>query len=177
MSRHRGDEWEAVLDTQHEVYRFHGLAEAVRLYPPHKQIRRLRGAQAVVVFTGKGPVDYLVTTRGETFHLDAKDCATDRWPFDKLEEHQADYLDRVSAMSSTHIGGIALRLGIEASPRAWFVPWMTLRAPWRRWASREGRAKAGEAGIGLDWLAGNAIPMRGGADWLGGAIAFTRSVR
>lgn len=177
VSGHRGDDWEAVLDTQHDVYRFHGTAEAVRLYAPHKQIRRLKGAQAVVVFTGKGPVDYLVSTRAESYHIDAKDCAGDRWPLARLEEHQADYLDRVSALSASHIGGIALRLGIEAAPRAWFVPWLTLRGPWRRWFSNPGRARAGEGSVGLDWLARNAIPMRGGSDWLTAAIAFSRGMR
>lgn len=169
----RGDAWEAVLDGRHEVYARMGQAQAVRAYPPHKQIRRLKGAQAVVVFTGKGPVDYIVATTSTTYHLDAKDCAGLIFPLANLEEHQATHLDRVTALRDDHVGGILLRLGIEASPRAWFVPWRPgLRQRWHDWHGAEGRAKPGTASLSLPWLASNAIPIRDGSDWLAGVARF-----
>jgi penicillin-binding protein-related factor A (putative recombinase) len=173
VSGHRGDDWEAVLDARHDHYGRLGLAVAVRAYAPHKQIRRLKGAQAVVVFTGKGPVDYVIATRSVTFHLDAKDCAALAWPLAKLEDHQARHLDAVTSLRSDHVGGILLRLGIEASPRQWFVPWRPgLRERWHAWNDAPGRAKPGTASIALPWLAANAIPMRDGTDWLSGVRTF-----
>ncbi len=178
MSGHRGDAWEALLDARHEHYQRMGRAVAVRAYAPHKQIRRLKGAQAVVVFTGKGPVDYVISTTSTSYHVDAKDCADVKWPLANLDQHQADHLDAVTSLRDDHIGGILLRLGVEASPRAWFVPWRPgLRQRWHDWSSAPGRAKAGTASLSLPWLASNAIPMRDGTDWLSAVLAFSGATK
>lgn len=178
MSGHRGDDWENKLDTRHDLYARLGQAVAVRAFAPHRQIRRLSGAQAVVVFTGKGPVDYVIATKSTTYHLDAKDCADVSWPLSKLDDHQAAHLDAVTSLRSDHVGGILLRLGIEASPRAWFVPWRPgLRDRWYAWHDATGRAKPGTASLSLPWLAANAIPMRDGTDWLSAVGTFFGATR
>jgi penicillin-binding protein-related factor A (putative recombinase) len=171
-----GKAWESILDEQHVEYLRARSAIAIRLYPPHRQLRRNTDGSALVRYTEPGPCDYIASTRGETFYLDAKDTEADEMSLAMVKDHQAAKLSEMEAMNASNIGGILLRLGITAAPRHWFVPWMSLRGPWTRW-NTTARVKPGENRVGLDWLARNAIPMRGGSDWLSAAIQFSRGTR
>ena len=168
-----GKAWESILDEEHYRYLKERRAIVLRLYPPHLQLRRNTDGSALVRYTEPGPCDYIASTPGETFYLDAKDTEKDEFPFPMLAVHQAAKLTEMEAMNASNIGGILLRLGITAAHRHWFVPWMTLAGPWRHW-STTARVKAGENRVGLDWLARNAIRIYGGSDWLTAATTFTR---
>ena len=172
-----GKEWEALLDVEHTRYHHTGRAVVIRLYPPHRQIRRNADGSALVRYTEPGPCDYIASTAGETYYLDAKDTRENRLPFSMLADHQAKKLDEMERVSASNVGGLLLRLGIESAPRQWFVPWMCLGPRWWTWQRNPARAKPGEAAVGLEWLARNAIPMRGGSDWLTAAIQFSRGGR
>ena len=171
-----GKAWEAILDEEHYRYLKDRRAIVLRLYPPHRQLRRNTDGSALVRYTEPGPCDYIASTPGETFYLDAKDTEADELGLAMVKDHQAAKLTEMEAMNASNIGGILLRLGITAAHRHWFVPWMTLAGPWRHW-STTARVKAGENRVGLDWLARNAIRIYGGSDWLTAATTFTRGIR
>lgn len=171
-----GKAWESILDEEHYRYGRENRAIVIRLYPPHRQLRRNTDGSALVRYTEPGPCDYIASTAGETFYLDAKDTESDELGLVLVKEHQAAKLTEMEAMNASNIGGIILRLGITAAHRHWFVPWMTLRGPWQHWNTTT-RVKAGENRVGLDWLARNAIRIHGGSDWLTAAVTFTRGLR
>lgn len=171
-----GKAWESILDEEHYRYHKDGRAIVIRLYPPHRQLRRNPDGSALVRYTEPGPCDYIASTGAETFYLDAKDTEDDAMALAMVKDHQAAKLTEMGALNASNIGGILLRLGVTAAPRHWFVPWATLARPWTHWHTTA-RVKAGENRVGLDWLARNAIPMRGGSDWLSAAIAFSRGAK
>jgi len=166
----RGKAWEAVLDEWNARYRAEGRAVVHRTPPAIRVIGAKRGGLFRACFAGKGPPDYagviagwepstLGTSRAVCF--DAKDCAEPRWPYSKLEPHQAETFDAWVAA-----GGLAF-VALRLRGRGWVLSWSLLGPLWHAYTAREGKAKSGEAGIDPLDHEGRALPMPTLGDWLG----------
>ena len=132
----RGLEWERILEGHHERLQVTHRAVVFRTPPPVVLTGRLRGGAYRAVMTAKGPPDYvgIVQVNGTTisFAMEAKDCASDRWPFAKLHEHQA------KALSMWESAGGAAIVAIRhcKTDTFWLLPWSAIKEKWYAWHYR-----------------------------------------
>lgn len=154
----RGAAWERELAAQHDAYRRDRRAALWQTAP-----RRDRHG----TYTARGPVDFLgVLADGRCAAIDAKEHAGKRWPLSALPDHQAADLEAVHLAGG--VAGVVLRLdGV-----AWWVPWVTLRLPWRAW--RVGEVARGGGSVDVAWLTECGARVSG-SDWLAVAVVECRS--
>jgi hypothetical protein len=186
----RGREWQDLLEALHTTYNRSGRAHVWTNPPPVKMLgqaqvlsyQATRGGRLVTVtgrafpavFDDDGPPDFLVLAGGVSMLLDAKQCAADRWPLDKLEIHQAEAFDR-----HVRAGGWAAVL-LRLEHRPYLLPWLRreeeddLRARW--WAHHKGKAERGWAALGHEQCRVIGVALRS-VDWLGEAVAAVRALK
>ena len=125
----RGKVWEQLLEMHHARYERQGRAVVLRTPPPMRILRALTGGQFVACYATEGPPDYMLLTGGLAVALEAKDCASDRWPLAKLHAHQARRLGLWEVQSG--FGAVLLRH--QPSDTQWVLPWKALGPVWWRW--------------------------------------------
>lgn len=153
MRGNRGKAWEARLDYQHSIYRAERRAVVFKTHPP----AAMRGGR--LVYTTKGPPDYVGRAGARPVCFDAKEAAGDRWSFSKLARHQAVALEAFS-LDPDALVGICLRL--KGPGLTWWVDWSALGPVWWTWKESKTREVAS---LDLVWLGIRGRPLRG-ADWL-----------
>jgi len=153
MRANRGKGWEARLDHQHYLYRASARAVVFKTHPP-AVIRAGR-----LVYTVKGPPDYIGRAGARPVCFEAKEHGGARWPFSKLARHQAMSLEAFS-MDPAALCGVCLRLTGDGS--AWWIDWSALGPVWWTWKEAKTREVAS---LDLVWLELKARRIAG-ADWL-----------
>lgn len=166
LARYNGRSFEGALDAQHKRYARSGVS-VVRLGPPVEPVKI--GARLLFRATGPGPVDYLAVAGAMDFVFDAKSTAKDYFPLNALPEHQARYLDEVTAAATDGhvVGGLVVRV---ADLGAWWLPWRALAPLWWAWF-RAPKAPRGTASLTLAQL--HEVGRRlDGVEWLSAASAM-----
>ena len=165
----RGKEWEARLDSQHELYQWRGIAYCQRNHPPIKVLGRWESTTFHACWAGAGPPDYTIVSAGVTFVADAKSCGGERWALSNVHEHQAEAM--TAANKAGAIGLILLwHHGVS---RCYALLWRDMDPLWRAWkrANELGRAPPGTASLAADGLAALACWSGRSWDWLPGVLA------
>jgi recombination protein U len=161
----RGMAFEAALEYQHNLYAARGVALLHKVPTPIAVGGRRTGGSHGGVWERAWPVkqsiaDYLgVWTErgGRALAVEAKEAAGLRWPFDRLPEHQREFLSEW-----TLAGGLALVvLRWTATDELWVLDWPTLRAAMSGSARSLRRADGspGAATAGTDYLGAYARAM------------------
>ncbi|ABB15312.1 prophage LambdaCh01, recombination protein U [Carboxydothermus hydrogenoformans Z-2901] len=119
-------------------------------------LRDSRGRIVTAKVEEKAAVDFLGTYRGRSLAFDAKHCAGERIRWDRVEDHQAQFLE-----DWTRDGGISFILVGFNMSRFFVVPWEFWRDGIFRWKYEEGPASISIKQMCPEWetrLGGRATP-------------------
>jgi recombination protein U len=124
----KGKALEQLIEIANRQYRSRGVAIIEKVPTEWLPIRDERGRIVTAKVTRKAIVDFVGTYRGAAIAFDAKECSGHRIRWDRVEPHQAEFLD-----DWTSAGGIAFVLvGFTATHQHLVVPWSRWRAGWER---------------------------------------------
>lgn len=125
----RGKRLENKLAVQHRAYENDGLMAVEKVHP---EARIIRGE---LIYTREGPPDYMgVFNGGVMFALEAKETATERWPFEKLADHQAKRLEMYALR-----GGQSFLVIDFRAHGPYLCRWPNLSETWWKWRSKESK--------------------------------------
>ena len=119
----RGSALEQLLEIQNATYRARGIAHIAKVPTPFG-LKRQGGAIVGAFPAQKSICDYVGCAGARAVGIEAKETATDRLAWDKIPEHQRDWLaayDRAGA-----IAGVVIMWSHRNE--IWAVPWRDIAA-------------------------------------------------
>jgi len=124
----RGRVLEQLVEIANRQYRARGVAVVHKVPTEWLPIRDRQGNVVSAKVTQKATVDFVGIYRCMAIAFDAKETAGHRIRWDRVEPHQAEFLD-----DWERAGGLAFILVEFTSTRQYFViPWSRWRAGWER---------------------------------------------
>lgn len=156
----RGRAFEELIELANRQYRSRGIATIHKVPTAWLPIRGHDGRIVTAKVEEKASPDFLGVYRGRGVAFDAKHTNTNRIRWDRVEDHQAEFLDQWETS-----GGISFVLVEFGDLVCYVVPWCEWREELDRWRRHGGQASAAEGellasgrvesgrGIPLDYLA------------------------
>lgn len=95
-TKNRGKYLETVIEASNRQYRQKGIA-VINKIPTPTQVKRKGKKLTGAWYTGKSTVDFIGIHDGTFIAFDAKECSEPRFAFDRLDDHQFDYLKSITA--------------------------------------------------------------------------------
>lgn len=132
----RGQPLEDLIILANRQYRAQGIAVVHKVPTAWIPLRDSQGRVVNAKVEEKAAVDFLGCYRGRPLAFDAKQCSDVRIRWDRVEEHQAEFLE-----DWVKDGGIGFVLvGFINIYRFFIVPWPTWREGLFNWEYRQGPA-------------------------------------
>lgn len=135
----RGRPFEELLKFVNERYQAQGVACVHKVPTEFLPIRNARGEVVSCKVEEKSCVDYLGRYRSVPVAIEAKHTEDSRIQFDRVEPHQADYMDDF-CKDPNAIGIVIVSFQMR---RFFAVPWPFWKAARDEWKARPGRQHAG----------------------------------
>ena len=142
----RGMGFEIAIEHSNRVYEHLGLALVNKRPTPMKIQSKTAGGRITGDLEKPSTVDFDGTLPGgRSIYFEAKQCKLpDRFPLDKLEQHQYDYLEKAHRFGS--IGFLLIEFTVHRT--VYLLPFKTLERYWHRW--KAGGGVRGTASIHKD---------------------------
>lgn len=156
----RGRPLEELIIMANHQYRAQRRAVIHKVPTAWIPLRDSRGRVVNAKVEEKAAVDFLGTYRGRSLAFDAKHCSGDRIRWDRLEDHQAQFLE-----DWTRDGGIGFVLVGFGMQRFFVVPWEVWRKGTLAWKYDGGQASISLKHMSHDWEVG--LGNRVALDYLG----------
>lgn len=115
----RGKTFESFIEYANQTYRKNGIAMIEKQYVEMLPIRNSQGKVVTCKIGEKSTVDFIGRYKSYPIAIEAKNSKTDAIRFDRVEPHQADYMDKFTAQPGT-IGLVLISFDLE---RFYAVPW------------------------------------------------------
>lgn len=142
----RGRPLEELIIMANRQYRAQGRAVIHKVPTAWIPLRDSRGRVVNAKVEEKAAVDFLGTYRGRSLAFDAKHCSGERIRWDRLEDHQAQFLE-----DWTRDGGIGFILVGFGMERFFVVPWTVWREGLLAWKYEGGQASISLKQMAPDW--------------------------
>ncbi|WP_422444333.1 Holliday junction resolvase RecU [Thermoanaerobacterium sp. DL9XJH110] len=144
----RGRPLEELIILANRQYRAQRRAVIHKVPTAWIPLRDGRGRVVNAKVEEKAAVDFLGTYRGHSLAFDAKHCSQDRIRWDRLEDHQAQFIE-----DWTRAGGIGFILVGFSMIRFFVVPWEYWREGILRWRYEKGPASISIKQMWPEWEA------------------------
>lgn len=156
----RGRALEELIKVSNAIYRSKAIATIHKVPTAWLPIRGNDGRIVTAKVDEKASPDFLGVYRGRGVAFDAKHTQSNRIRWDRVEDHQAEFLDNWEVS-----GGIAFVLVEFGDCVCYVVPWYEWREELDRWRQHGGQASVAEGellaggrvdsgrGVPLDYLA------------------------
>ncbi|MBR5285396.1 MAG: Holliday junction resolvase RecU [Clostridia bacterium] len=133
----RGKPFEDLLYYSHEAYQRSGIACVHKVPTEFIPLRNAYGQVVSVKVERKSCVDYLGRFRSVPVAVEAKHTEDDRIRWDRVEDHQAAYMDDFCADPSA-VGIVVVSFSLN---RFYAIPWAAWRAGREEWRQTPPRHK------------------------------------
>ena len=151
----RGKPLEELLENINRIYRQKGIATIHKVPTAWIPIRDRRGKIVTAKVDKKASPDFLGVYQGQAVAFDAKYTEGHRVRWDRLEQHQRDFLDAWDAA-----GGISFVLVGFTLQQIYVVPWEWWRRGYERRQAGKGMASFTARDLRPEWLVGvDRIPL------------------
>lgn len=150
MSRshaNRGQAFEDFLRFVHQRYQADGIACVHKVPTEFLPLRNAKGQVCSAKVEHKSCVDYLGRYKGIPVAIEAKHTEEKRIAFNRVEPHQAEYLDDWLKDPNA----IALVLVSFSLRRFYAVPWEFWKAALESWQTHKGKEKRTVTAYGWTW--------------------------
>jgi recombination protein U len=142
----RGRALEELIILANQQYRAQGIAVIHKVPTAWLPIRDNAGRIVSAKVEEKAAVDFLGVYRGRPIGFDAKQCSGDRIRWDRVEPHQALFLQEWE--KSGGIGFIFVGFNFE---RFYVVPWQFWQERMQLWHKKEGLASITATDMKPEW--------------------------
>ena len=115
----RGKTFESFIEYANQTYKRNGIAMIEKQYVEMLPIRNGQGKVVTCKIGEKSTVDFIGRYKSYPIAMEAKNSKTDAIRFDRIEPHQAEYMDKFTAQEGT-IGLVLISFDLE---RFYAVPW------------------------------------------------------
>lgn len=144
----RGRDFETLLNMTNSMYQKNGLACVHKVPTEFLPLRDARGKIVGCKVEHKSCVDYLGRYRGNPVAVEAKHTEQGRIQFDRVEPHQAAYMDDF-CMAPGAVGLVVVSFGLR---RFYAVPWPFWKVARDVWLSGRKRGVSVSVGShGMFW--------------------------
>lgn len=146
----RGRPFEELLFYSHEAYQRQGIACVHKVPTEFIPLRNAYGQVVNVKVERKSCVDFLGRFRNVPVAVEAKHTEDDRIRWDRVEEHQAEYMDDFCADPGA-VGIVIVSFRLD---RFFAIPWKAWKAgrdEWARTAPRKKQAQVTVEAGGVTW--------------------------
>lgn len=116
---HRGAAFESFIRFANRMYARHGIAVIEKLPTEFIPLRNSYGQISGAKVEGKSKVDFIGRFRRYPIAVEAKNTNADSIRFDRVEPHQAEYMDLFTAETGT-IGLVLVSFNLN---RVFAIPW------------------------------------------------------
>jgi len=146
IQANRGRPLEELIIMANRQYRAQRRAVIHKVPTAWIPLRDSRGRIVTAKVEEKAAVDFLGTYRGHSLAFDAKHCSGDRIRWDRLEDHQAQFLEDWARDGG--IGFVLVGFGME---RFFVIPWTAWRKGLLAWKYEGGRASISLKQMSPEW--------------------------
>lgn len=115
----RGKTFESFIEYANQTYRKNGIAMIEKQYVEMLPIRNSQGKVVTCKIGEKSTVDFIGRYKSYPIAIEAKNTNAEYIRFDRIEPHQANYMDKFTEQTGT-IGLVLISFGLE---RFYAVPW------------------------------------------------------